>query len=209
MTIIIWDDEKVSRLRKMYAQGNSLSQIAEEFGCSKSAVSGKISRLEMADRGSSNDAWIRANRKNCRPRFETHGHIVKELHQRGFGDLKIGRHIGIHKATVAQWRGRLGLPAHKDGCVPYTEDEDLIITEMTAAGRPNHEIAARIGRTEMAISSRKTNLGLSRPSLKPVPEPAAKYEDDLPEGTYRNERGVTLPLISCLAKSALVYAEGM
>lgn len=48
-----WNDEKVDRLRVLYAEGLSASQIAAELGggLSRNAVIGKVHRLGMEKRG--------------------------------------------------------------------------------------------------------------------------------------------------------------
>lgn len=51
---IEWPDERVERLKALYQQTLprlSLSEIAKALGVSKSAVTGKVRRLKLADRG--------------------------------------------------------------------------------------------------------------------------------------------------------------
>jgi GcrA cell cycle regulator len=42
-----WDDEKVEILKAMWADGTSTKGIGRELGCSRNAVAGKITRLEL------------------------------------------------------------------------------------------------------------------------------------------------------------------
>ena len=48
-----WTDERVETLKKMWAEGQSASQIAKELGgVTRNAVIGKVHRLGLSDRKS-------------------------------------------------------------------------------------------------------------------------------------------------------------
>ncbi len=52
-----WTDERVELLKKMWAEGNSASQIAKELGSvTRNAVIGKVHRLGLSSRGGESDA---------------------------------------------------------------------------------------------------------------------------------------------------------
>ncbi|MFV0492964.1 MAG: GcrA family cell cycle regulator, partial [Pseudorhodobacter sp.] len=51
-----WTDERVETLKKMWAEGQSASQIAKELGgVTRNAVIGKVHRLGLSNRASSKD----------------------------------------------------------------------------------------------------------------------------------------------------------
>jgi GcrA cell cycle regulator len=55
MTIMVWNDERVEQLKKLWADGLSASQIAAQLGeVTRNAVIGKVHRLGLATRASSN-----------------------------------------------------------------------------------------------------------------------------------------------------------
>ena len=52
-----WTDERVEILTKMWAEGNSASQIAKELGgVTRNAVIGKVHRLGLSNRATTNTA---------------------------------------------------------------------------------------------------------------------------------------------------------
>ena len=49
-----WSDERVEKLKKMWAEGQSASQIAKELGgVTRNAVIGKVHRLGLSNRNGS------------------------------------------------------------------------------------------------------------------------------------------------------------
>src|SRR5215216_7011223 len=42
-----WDAEDVALLKKLWAVGQSAAQIARRFGCSRNAVCGRLTRLDL------------------------------------------------------------------------------------------------------------------------------------------------------------------
>jgi GcrA cell cycle regulator len=61
----VWSDERVERLKALWAAGLSCSQIAHDFNCgfTRNAVIGKISRLGLPMRKSSDHTHKRAHPK--------------------------------------------------------------------------------------------------------------------------------------------------
>ena len=52
-----WTDERVEILKKMWGEGQSVSQIAEELGgVTRNAVIGKVHRLGLSKRATSNSS---------------------------------------------------------------------------------------------------------------------------------------------------------
>ena len=52
-----WTDERVEILTKMWAEGNSASQIAKELGgVTRNAVIGKVHRLGLSNRATTNSS---------------------------------------------------------------------------------------------------------------------------------------------------------
>ncbi len=65
-----WNDERVELLRKLWAEGQSASQIAAQLGgVSRNAVIGKVHRLKLSSRG-------RANAAPARQKKTSHGSAV-------------------------------------------------------------------------------------------------------------------------------------
>jgi GcrA cell cycle regulator len=49
MAVDFWNEERVDHLAQAWDEGNSAAEIAEELGCSRSAVIGKLSRLGLLE----------------------------------------------------------------------------------------------------------------------------------------------------------------
>jgi GcrA cell cycle regulator len=65
-----WTDERVERLKKLWADGLSASQIAAQLGgVSRNAVIGKVHRLNLPGRAKSGgQASVRTKRTTAAPR---------------------------------------------------------------------------------------------------------------------------------------------
>ncbi|MCC5969798.1 MAG: GcrA cell cycle regulator [Pararhodobacter sp.] len=63
-----WTDERVELLKKMWAEGNSASQIAKELGSvTRNAVIGKVHRLGLSSRGGDSSAAAAAETPAAAP----------------------------------------------------------------------------------------------------------------------------------------------
>jgi GcrA cell cycle regulator len=70
-TIVNWTDERVERLKKLWAEGLSASQIAAQLGgVSRNAVIGKVHRLSLPGRAKAGGTT--ASRTQKRPTVSTH-----------------------------------------------------------------------------------------------------------------------------------------
>lgn len=61
-----WDDEAVARLKVLYFDGKSASQIGAELGCGRNAVIGKVHRLGLPLRGGNGASKSQMSRKVAR-----------------------------------------------------------------------------------------------------------------------------------------------
>jgi GcrA cell cycle regulator len=69
-----WTDERVNTLKALWGKGFSASEIAREMGCgSRSAIIGKVHRLNLAPRGK--QMSVRKPAYTPRPRKEPRVHI--------------------------------------------------------------------------------------------------------------------------------------
>ena len=71
-----WSDERVEKLKKMWGEGQSASQIAKELGgVTRNAVIGKVHRLGLSNRngggGTTSDAGAKAKAKPAAPAKST------------------------------------------------------------------------------------------------------------------------------------------
>jgi len=63
-----WTDERIERLKKLWSDGLSASQIAAELGgVTRNAVIGKVHRLHLSGRVKATNATTQRNRKAARP----------------------------------------------------------------------------------------------------------------------------------------------
>lgn len=63
-----WTDDRVELLKKMWAEGNSASQIAKELGSvTRNAVIGKVHRLGLSSRGTDSSSTAAANKGAGKP----------------------------------------------------------------------------------------------------------------------------------------------
>lgn len=51
-TAIVWNDERLERLEKLWAEGLSISQIGEALGVSRNSIAGKAHRMGLPKRPS-------------------------------------------------------------------------------------------------------------------------------------------------------------
>ena len=63
-----WTDERIERLKKLWGEGLSASQIAAELGgVTRNAVIGKVHRLHLSGRVKTTSAAAQRSRKTARP----------------------------------------------------------------------------------------------------------------------------------------------
>ena len=63
-----WTDERIERLKKLWSEGLSASQIAAELGgVTRNAVIGKVHRLHLSGRVKTSSASTQRSRKTVRP----------------------------------------------------------------------------------------------------------------------------------------------
>lgn len=96
-----WTDEAIQRLRELWAQGLSASQIGVELGCNKNQVLGKVHRLHLS---------MRQNPvgKGQPPRWTDEETQFLRDHP-AWSDVKIGVALGKDTKTVNSQRRRLGI----------------------------------------------------------------------------------------------------
>jgi GcrA cell cycle regulator len=61
-----WTEERVAKLKELWAQGLSGQQIAREFGCTRCAILGKIHRMGLSRGGVVHAAKNAANERKAR-----------------------------------------------------------------------------------------------------------------------------------------------
>ena len=85
----------------------------------------------------------------------------------GFSTAEIGRRMGISKNSVIGRAHRLQLPSRgspinlsQAQAIPWTEDDDALLTRIYGGFLTAAQIGARMGRTTHAIAYRAAHLGL-------------------------------------------------
>ena len=85
----------------------------------------------------------------------------------GFSTAEIGRRMGISKNSVIGRAHRLQLPSRgspinlsQAQAIPWTEEDDALLTRIYGGFLTAAQIGARMGRTTHAIAYRAANLGL-------------------------------------------------
>lgn len=67
-----WTDERIERLKKLWSEGLSASQIAAELGgVTRNAVIGKVHRLHLSGRVKTSSTTAQRSRKSVRPATRT------------------------------------------------------------------------------------------------------------------------------------------
>lgn len=67
-----WTDERIERLKKLWSEGLSASQIAAELGgVTRNAVIGKVHRLHLSGRVKTSSTTAQRSRKSVRPAART------------------------------------------------------------------------------------------------------------------------------------------
>ncbi|HEX7199250.1 MAG TPA: GcrA family cell cycle regulator [Dongiaceae bacterium] len=104
-----WPAERVTRLRLLWRRGLSAAEIGRLLGMSKSAVVGKIDRLELPP--PSAELQARKRRRAGRPPFWVARRIARLRKLWGtLSHAAIARELGISKAAVFRQARRLALP---------------------------------------------------------------------------------------------------
>ena len=99
-----WNDERVELLRKLWAEGQSASQIAAQLGgVSRNAVIGKVHRLKLSSRG-------RANAAPARQKKTSHGSAVTKAVDSRRGDRQINAGFHRRDRLANSVRGSAGHP---------------------------------------------------------------------------------------------------
>ena len=74
-----WTDERVEILKKMWGEGQSASQIAKELGgVTRNAVIGKVHRLGLSNRATSNSSAKSEAKPKAAPKAEAKAAAPKE-----------------------------------------------------------------------------------------------------------------------------------
>ena len=74
-----WTDERVETLKKMWGEGQSASQIAKELGgVTRNAVIGKVHRLGLSNRATSNSSTKSEAKPKAAPKAEAKAAAPKE-----------------------------------------------------------------------------------------------------------------------------------
>lgn len=64
-----WTDERVDRLKTLYAEGLSCSQIASEIGhVSRNSIIGKVHRLKLERRGANSNRLVNGSKPGPKPK---------------------------------------------------------------------------------------------------------------------------------------------
>ena len=81
-----WTDDRVEILTKMWAEGNSASQIAKELGgVTRNAVIGKVHRLGLSNRATTTTS----NKSESKTKLSQAAHAPKPVHSNAIGKLII------------------------------------------------------------------------------------------------------------------------
>lgn len=92
-----WKDERnIAKLKEMWSDGATLSEIAKEFGCSRNAVVGKLNRLGLSSPAI--DKWPPEKVEK-----------LKALWAAGVSKRVIAMELGFSKTSVFSKGTRLGL----------------------------------------------------------------------------------------------------
>ena len=104
-----WSAKRVARLRLLWRKGLSTAEIGRLLGVSKSAVAGKIDRLELPP--PSAELQARKRRHAGGPRFWVAKRVANLRKLWGIkSNAAIGRKFGVSEAAVFRQAHRLGLP---------------------------------------------------------------------------------------------------
>jgi transposase len=107
-----WSANRIARLRLLWRRGLSTAEIGQLLGVSKSAVVGKIDRLELPP--PSAELQARKRRRAGRPPFWVANRIAKLRKLWGTkSKAAIGRKLGVSEAAVFRQAHRLGLPPRR------------------------------------------------------------------------------------------------
>jgi transposase len=107
-----WSANRVARLRLLWRRGLSTAEIGRLLGVSKSAVVGKIDRLELPP--PSAELQARKRRHAGRSLFWVAKRVAKLRKLWGTkSNAAIGRKLGVSKAAVFRQAHRLGLPPRR------------------------------------------------------------------------------------------------
>jgi GcrA cell cycle regulator len=86
-----WDDERIERLKKEWAEGGTASSIGNRMGCSRNAIIGKVHRLDLPDRGRlSNRVYGKKGTRSRSPKSTPHKAFVISPQK-----------LALHKAMAA------------------------------------------------------------------------------------------------------------
>ena len=60
---MVWTEEKIKKLKKMWASGKATAEIAKNLGMSKNSIIGKVHRLNLATRPSPIKSEVKPKKK--------------------------------------------------------------------------------------------------------------------------------------------------
>jgi hypothetical protein len=92
-----WTDERIARLKRLYADGMTYTAIAETLGLSTSAIGAKIRRLGLVQ-NEPQEAWP-----------EEHVETLRRMHAAGVAYSAIGAAVGKSRSAAIGKAVRLGL----------------------------------------------------------------------------------------------------
>jgi hypothetical protein len=163
-----WSAKRVARLRLLWRKGLSTAEIGRLLDVSKSAVAGKIDRLELPP--PSAELQARKRRHAGRPPFWPANRIAKLRKLWGTrSNAAIARELGISKATVFRQARRLALPPRRPNAWPRSR-----VATLRALWRGGFSMAA-IGR-HLGVSGSRVFAKVHELGLPPrFPRPHATW----------------------------------
>jgi len=86
----VWTQERIERLEELWAGGHSAGVVAREFGVTRSAVIGKVSRLKLAKRPTQR-------------RLDVDPEKIAAMHNEGMRVADIAQALGVSQRTVVRY----------------------------------------------------------------------------------------------------------
>ena len=120
---------------------------------------------------------------------------LRKLFVAGLSDLDIGRRMGRPEGGIKKRRHRLGLHRAEKQKMPrgvWTKDELRKLEKLVKEGADDKAIAARVGRSELAVYTKRQKMGIGIASPRWEDSEAAKARALQSEGATQREIGETL-----------------
>jgi hypothetical protein len=153
---IIWTPDKVEELKTLYAEGNTMSVIAQHFNITVPAVSAKIQKLKREG------LWPIGNRRTMISWTTDQVKELKKLYVQDKSIAEISKALNVSEQVITSKIQNLKNKGELKGrTIKWTDETNQLLIDLLSKGYTAEKIATELGTTTGAVYARLHRLKLT------------------------------------------------